>query len=128
MASPIPAAGMPGAADRPRDVVLEYRAPGQVPVRALDLVGFDVPDGQFVSILGPSGCGKSTILKLVSGLLTPTSGDVRLDGEPIRGIPPSVGHVPERRAAAWPPPRQRGIGAGVCAASARASGARVPAS
>ena len=76
-----------------RDVVLEYRAPGQVPVRALDQVGFDVPDGQFVSILGPSGCGKSTILKLVSGLLTPTGGDVRLDGEPIRGVPPNVGFM-----------------------------------
>ena len=75
------------------DVVLEYRAPGQVPVRALDRVGFDVPDGQFVSILGPSGCGKSTILKLVSGLLMPTSGDVCLDGEPIRGVPPSVGFM-----------------------------------
>ena len=76
-----------------RDVVLEYRAPGQVPVRALDHVGFDVPDGQFVSILGPSGCGKSTILKLVSGLLMPTNGDVLLDGEPIRGVPPSVGFM-----------------------------------
>ena len=76
-----------------RDVVLEYRAPGQVPVRALDNVEFDVPDGQFVSILGPSGCGKSTILKLVSGLLIPTSGDVLLDGEPIRGVPPSVGFM-----------------------------------
>ena len=75
------------------DVVLEYRAPGQVPVRALDRVGFEVPDGQFVSILGPSGCGKSTILKLVSGLLMPTSGDVRLDGEAIRGVPPSVGFM-----------------------------------
>ena len=76
-----------------RDVVLEYRAPGQVPVRALDQVGFDVPDGQFLSILGPSGCGKSTILKLVSGLLMPTDGDVLLDGEPIRGVPPSVGFM-----------------------------------
>ncbi len=75
------------------DVVLEYRAPGQVPVRALDRVDFDVPDGQFVSILGPSGCGKSTILKLVSGLLAPTSGAVLLDGEPIRGVPPSVGFM-----------------------------------
>jgi NitT/TauT family transport system ATP-binding protein len=76
-----------------RDVTLEYRAPGQVPVRALDRVGFEVADGQFVSILGPSGCGKSTILKLVSGLLFPTAGDVLLDGEPIRAVPPSVGFM-----------------------------------
>jgi len=75
------------------DVVLEYRAPGQVPIRALENVAFDVPDGQFVAILGPSGCGKSTILKLVSGLLMPTSGDVRLDDAPIRGVPPSVGFM-----------------------------------
>jgi len=96
--SPNGIAGDAERAQQPRrialnDVVLEYRAPGQVPVRALDRVGFDVPDGQFVSILGPSGCGKSTILKLVSGLLMPTSGDVRLDGEPIRGVPPSVGFM-----------------------------------
>jgi NitT/TauT family transport system ATP-binding protein len=37
-------------------------------VRALDTLDFEVPAGQFVSILGPSGCGKSTLLRIVAGL------------------------------------------------------------
>jgi len=91
----LPGGGRSGRTDRIAlsDLTLDYRAAGQVPVRALDRVSFGVPDGQFVSILGPSGCGKSTILKLVSGLLEPTGGEVHLDGEPIRGVPPSVGFM-----------------------------------
>ena len=84
---------MPAARIALADVDLEYRAAGQAPVRALDRVSFEIPDGQFVSILGPSGCGKSTILKLISGLLLPTRGDVLLDGQPVRQVPPSVGFM-----------------------------------
>jgi NitT/TauT family transport system ATP-binding protein len=39
-------------------------------------IDFDLPPGQFNSIVGPSGCGKSTILRLVAGLVTPTSGEL----------------------------------------------------
>jgi ABC-type nitrate/sulfonate/bicarbonate transport system ATPase subunit len=54
-------------------------------VTALADVSIEVKDGQFVSIVGASGCGKSTLLNVVGGLVTPTSGDVLLDGEPISG-------------------------------------------
>ncbi len=47
-----------------------------------------VEPGELVALLGPSGCGKTTALKLVAGLLAPTSGDVRLDGRPMLGTPP----------------------------------------
>ena len=47
---------------------------------ALDHVNFHVNDGEFLSILGPSGCGKTTILRILIGLLTPTSGTVYKDG------------------------------------------------
>ena len=50
---------------------------------ALDGVSFDVASGEFVAVVGPSGCGKSSLLLLVNGLLKPTAGRVRLDGEAI---------------------------------------------
>ena len=53
---------------------------GRHQTRALDGVSISVTPGEFVSILGPSGCGKSTILRLVSGLIEPTSGSVRVHG------------------------------------------------
>ncbi len=48
---------------------------------------FAVRDGEFVSIVGPSGCGTTTLLKCVSGLLPPTSGQVRLSGQTCRSGP-----------------------------------------
>ncbi|MFF3006656.1 ABC transporter ATP-binding protein [Kitasatospora sp. NPDC057940] len=59
-------------------------------VRDLDLT---VAQGEFVAVVGPTGCGKSTTLTLVSGLEEPTEGEVRVDGEPVRGIHPKVGFV-----------------------------------
>lgn len=54
-------------------------------VRDLDLT---VAQGEFVAVVGPTGCGKSTTLTLVSGLEEPTEGEVRVDGEPVRGSTP----------------------------------------
>jgi NitT/TauT family transport system ATP-binding protein len=47
---------------------------GAPPLRALDAVAFEVPQGQFVSVLGPSGCGKSTLLRIIAGLIVPDDG------------------------------------------------------
>ncbi|MGW4525062.1 ABC transporter ATP-binding protein [Amycolatopsis sp. NPDC004378] len=51
----------------------------------LDDVSLDVADGTFLSLVGPSGSGKSTLLDLLGGLTAPTSGEVLIDGEPVRG-------------------------------------------
>jgi NitT/TauT family transport system ATP-binding protein len=55
------------------------------PVEAVRRVSMDVAPGQFVSLIGPSGCGKSTLLNMVAGFVTPSSGEVLLDGARIKG-------------------------------------------
>jgi ABC-type Fe3+/spermidine/putrescine transport system ATPase subunit len=51
-------------------------------------VKLTVNKGEFFSLLGPSGCGKTTLLKLIAGLIAPTSGEFNLDSENITSIPP----------------------------------------
>jgi ABC-type sugar transport system ATPase subunit len=52
-------------------------------------LNFNVNDGEFLSILGPSGCGKTTILRILIGLLLPTSGQITKDGNDITTAPAS---------------------------------------
>ena len=49
--------------------------------------------GEYVCILGPSGCGKTTLLRLVAGFETPSAGDIRLEGQPVAGVPPERRNV-----------------------------------
>lgn len=49
-------------------------------VRAVDGVSFDIAAGELVGYLGPNGAGKSTTLKILTGILVPTAGEVRVDG------------------------------------------------
>ena len=55
----------------------------------LHSLNFTVQDGEFLSILGPSGCGKTTILRILIGLLAPTSGQIIKDGADITDFPAS---------------------------------------
>jgi NitT/TauT family transport system ATP-binding protein len=48
--------------------------------RIIEQLSFSVPRGQFVCVVGPSGCGKTTLLRMVTGLVAPTSGSVRREG------------------------------------------------
>jgi putative ABC transport system ATP-binding protein len=56
-----------------------YRS-GKTLVQALRGVSLEITEGELVAIMGPSGCGKSTLLHVLGGLLTPTSGSVRVAG------------------------------------------------
>jgi len=60
---------------------------GHVPVHALKGVSFEIPQGQFVSIMGPSGSGKSTLLHQLALLDTPSSGQILLDNIDISKLP-----------------------------------------
>jgi putative ABC transport system ATP-binding protein len=59
---------------------------GKRNVTALHDVSVGIARGEMVSIIGPSGSGKSTLLNLVGGLDTPSSGQVRVDGQPLGGL------------------------------------------
>ena len=51
-------------------------------------VSVSIAKGEFFSFLGPSGCGKTTILRMISGFIAPTQGEIRLDGKDLAGVGP----------------------------------------
>lgn len=62
-------------------------------VEAVRDLTFTVDAGELVCLVGPSGCGKTTLLKCMGGLLTPTSGEVLLEGRKVSGPPPGMAFV-----------------------------------
>ncbi|WP_413729581.1 ABC transporter ATP-binding protein [Sodalis sp. RH22] len=60
---------------------------------ALAPTDLDVRAGEFVCVVGPSGCGKSTLFNLVSGVLTPDSGKILIDGDDVTGRSGHVGYM-----------------------------------
>ncbi len=60
---------------------------------AVESTSITIEPGQFVCILGPSGCGKSTLLNSVAGYVAPSTGEIRVDGERVKGPGPDRGMV-----------------------------------
>lgn len=60
---------------------------------ALNEIDLTMKSGEFISLVGPSGCGKSTILRLVAGLIMPTTGKLTVDDNEIQGPSPERGMV-----------------------------------
>ena len=65
---------------------------------ALHDLDLTVAPGEFTAVVGPTGCGKSTTLALISGLEAPSTGTVRVFGEPVQAVGRSVGYVFQRDA------------------------------
>ena len=64
---------------------------GKVPVlQSLDL---SVQEGEFVCLLGPSGCGKTTLLRIIAGLLFPTTGQIDIVGREVTALTPSERNI-----------------------------------
>jgi len=64
---------------------------GEIPsLRAID---FTIGDGEFLVVVGPSGCGKTTLLKMIAGLLEPSSGEIRIEGRVVTKPHSGVGIV-----------------------------------
>jgi len=70
-----------------KDVTKIYEM-GSAQVFALNGVNLEVEDGDFLAVMGPSGSGKSTLLYIIGALLTPTKGNVTIDGESIYKMNP----------------------------------------
>jgi NitT/TauT family transport system ATP-binding protein len=93
MALPASAAAASTQATHP---IVEVRSVSKVypgGVEALNAISLDFPEGQLTSLLGPSGCGKTTLLKIIAGLLQPTSGEVRIRGRKVTGPGPDRSFV-----------------------------------
>ncbi|MDB5742330.1 MAG: amino acid/amide transporter ATP-binding protein 1, family [Polaromonas sp.] len=59
-------------------------------VKAVQNVSFDIDAGIVYAVIGPNGAGKTTLFNLITGIYTPTSGSIELDGQPIAGKSPDV--------------------------------------
>jgi branched-chain amino acid transport system ATP-binding protein len=76
---------------------------GYGPVQVLWDIELEVGDAEVVALVGSNGAGKTTLLRAISGMITPTSGDVRADGSSLIGRAPEqvvragIAHVPEGR-------------------------------
>ena len=81
-----------------RNVVTQYGT-----IRALKGISMDVAPGEIVALIGANGAGKTTVLKTISGLLSPSEGDIMFEGKSItRSLPEDIvkmgiSHVPEGR-------------------------------
>src|SRR6516225_8859574 len=74
-------------------VTCRFISPNGTATVAMQNFSLSVGRGEFCAVVGPTGCGKSTTLSLVTGLIKPTTGSVRVMGQPVDGVHPNIGFV-----------------------------------
>jgi len=79
-------------------VDVSYTYSGPTPTHALEDLGLEVKDNEFLAVLGPVGCGKTTLLRIFAGFLRPTKGSVRCGGSSIDGPGWQRGYVLQEEA------------------------------
>ena len=62
-------------------------------LHAVQDVSFAARSGEFIAIVGKSGCGKSTMLRMIAGLIKPTSGSIKIDGKEVNSTNPDIGYM-----------------------------------
>ncbi len=73
------------------------RYPGMGTYMSVFHMNLIIPRGRIIGLLGPNGCGKTTLIKMINGLLTPTSGTVLINGmEPCPATKKIISYLPER--------------------------------
>ncbi len=75
-----------------KEIRLAYHEP-HAETLAIDQLDMTIYDGEFVAIVGPSGSGKTSMLSILSGLITPSSGSVRIKGKEITGPAQNIGYM-----------------------------------
>src|SRR4030095_13026310 len=85
--NPEPAAAVAAVKLRLVDVTKTFESAGPTaqPLEALKPVNLEIQEGECVVLFGPSGCGKATLLNLIAGFESPTTGEILLEGQPVKG-------------------------------------------
>ena len=76
-----------------RNVSKHFDLPTGAELQVLDHISLSINQGEIVALLGPSGCGKSTLMRILSGLIDPSAGDVLAYGQPLVGFHPRASIV-----------------------------------
>jgi NitT/TauT family transport system ATP-binding protein len=75
------------------NISVTFIAEGAARYTAIREATLTVRSGEFVSVVGPTGCGKSTLLNVAAGLLAPSGGEVRVNGQPLSGLNDRAGYL-----------------------------------